>query len=132
MFVPAATGTITIPENTAFAAATTPTSTTINNVTFNGSIASSEISSQIYGFKADGTFVTASDGTMNPFRAYLTTSLGSGARLARWSLGEITDIDGVKVNVKQEEVHIYNLQGQEVKSPRNGNVYIMNGKKVIF
>ena len=129
LFVPAATGTITIPANTAFVAAGDITTQAEGGVTFNGSIASSTISSTIYGFSSSGNLVTANSGTMNPFRAYLTTS-DPGARLAFYSLDdEITGISGI--NASAETLRFYNLQGQSVKNPAKG-LYIVNGKKVII
>ena len=129
LFVPAATGTITIPACTEFVAAGDVTAQTEGGVTLNGSIASSTISSTIYGFASSGNLVTASSGTMNPFRAYLTTST-PGARLALYSLdGEATGIGSV--NVDKKNVRFYNLQGQSVAAPTKG-LYILNGKKVII
>lgn len=129
LFVPAATGTITIPSGTTFVAAGDVTTQTEGGVTFNGSIASSPISSTIYGFASSGKLVTANSGTMNPFRAFLTTST-PGARLSLYSLeDETTGISGV--NTEGETLHFYNLQGQAVKAPAKG-LYIVNGKKVII
>ena len=122
LFVPAATGTITIPAGTTFVAAGDVTTQTYNNVNFNGSIASSTISGTIYGFASDGSFVTADEGTMNPFRAYLTVS--NGARLASWTIGDITGIDAV-----QGSEFMVNDSMQDGKFVINGQLVIKkNGK----
>ena len=128
LFIPAATGTITIPANTEFVAADGVTTQTFGNVTLNGSIASSAFSSTIYGFASSGKLVTANSGTMNPFRAYLTTT--AGARLSFYTFDdETTGIASVKV--ESENVRFFNLQGQAVAIPNKG-LYIVNGKKVII
>ena len=133
LFVPAATGTITIPAGTEFVAADDVTTQTYNNVTFHGSIAGSAINSTIYGFASSGKLVTASDGTMNPFRAYLATSgSAQGIRLAHYSLNDdATGINQVENEVLNVEGHIYNLQGLQISVPTKG-LYIVNGKKIII
>lgn len=70
-----------------------------------------------------------------PMRAYLKAS----AAPSREILGvQIHGLDGSTTAVERliidadDEVKIFDLQGRQVKSPRKGGLYIINGKKQIF
>ena len=43
-----------------------------------------------------------------------------------------TGISDLDVNKSQEGDWIYDLQGRRVYAPKKGNLYIVNGKKVLF
>lgn len=74
----------------------------------------------------DVNFYKAVSGmTINPFRAYLTTS--SGAARLTFDFDEVT---GIKTIETTGNAKVYNLQGVRVDNPTKG-LYIVNGKKVI-
>lgn len=74
----------------------------------------------------DVNFYKAVSGmTINPFRAYLTTS--SGAARLTFDFDEATGIKAVETTGNAK---VYNLQGVRVDNPTKG-LYIVNGKKVI-
>ena len=69
--------------------------------------------------------------TINPFRAYLSTSVSSFARMLTLSFDDITGLNVVedkKVNVRGE---YFDLMGRRVAQPTNG-LYIVNGKKIFI
>ena len=92
-----------------------------------------------YGYAMlDGqsTFVKAGYGNaLWPFRAYLW--LGSGAYMAKALafFGDYDDITGIN-NIETDSdldmsKPIYTLSGQRIMTPKKGEIYIQNGKKVI-
>ena len=93
-----------------------------------------------YGYAMhDGqsTFVKAGTGNLlRSFRAYLW--LGSGAYMAnaRAFFGDYDDITGIN-NIETDtdldmSKPIYTLSGQRIMTPKKGEIYIQNGKKVII
>lgn len=67
--------------------------------------------------------------TVNPYRAYFTTSSTDGVQLAvRTRGGEETLIDVSEVDALLPEVY-YDLSGRRIDNPVRG-IYIVNGKKV--
>ena len=92
-----------------------------------------------YGYAMhDGqsTFVKAGTGNLlRSFRAYLW--LGSGASMAKVLafFGDYDDITGIN-NIETDtdldmSKPIYTLSGQRIMTPKKGEIYIQNGKKVI-
>jgi len=85
----------------------------------------------------NGKFVKATDGVIGANKAYLpilTSSIGSGAHEFNIIFDEgettaISEVRGLKSDVRGE---FYNLNGQRVATPVKGNIYIVNGKKVMF
>ena len=83
------------------------------------------------------TFVRAGYGNvLRPFRAYLW--LGSGAYMAKALafFGDYDDITGIN-NIETDtdldmSKPIYTLSGQRIMTPKKGEIYIQNGKKVII
>ena len=91
-----------------------------------------------YGYVVqDGqsTFVKAGYGNiLRPYRAYLW--LGSGAYMAkaRGIFGIEDDVDAIEfIGADDLDLNapIYNLRGQRITTPKKGEIYIQNGKKVI-
>ena len=80
-----------------------------------------------------GKFVKMSNGTVPANKAYLpilTSVISSSSRLSIVFNDETTGISEVKevTNVRGE---YYNLNGQRVENLKKGNLYIVNGKKIL-
>ena len=54
-----------------------------------------------------------------------------GMRIVGESDSNATDIEYYEYNEKAVD-YIYDLQGRRVLEPQKGNIYIINGKKVVF
>jgi hypothetical protein len=74
-----------------------------------------------------------------PFRLYmmLTDKNGNDVAIASQSVrmnlvDGTTGIADLEVNKSQDGDKIYDLQGRRVCAPKKGNLYIVNGKKVLF
>ena len=81
-------------------------------------------------------FYRASGAYLLPNRAYLSTSTKDAAAREFMAImfdeGETTslrEVRGLKSDVRGE---FFNLNGQRVATPVKGNIYIVNGKKVMF
>ena len=81
-------------------------------------------------------FYRASGAYLLPNRAYLSTSTKNAAAREFMAImfdeGENTslrEVRGLKAEVRGE---FFNLNGQRVATPVKGNIYIVNGKKVMF
>lgn len=72
--------------------------------------------------------------TVKPFRAYFMTpaSVTSGARSLRISINGVDGIKHISASEIEDNQVIYDLNGRRVSNPKNGNIYIKNGKKEIF
>ncbi len=90
----------------------------------------------------DGAWQPLATGTyLNPFRLYLTITNRGGspvvvepAALSHVRIienGETTGILDLTPAVKKE-THIYDLSGRRVLTPQKGQLYIVNGKKVVY
>ena len=104
-----------------------------------GTYSQIEVPVGAYGYAMhDGqsTFVKAGTGNLlRSFRAYLW--LGSGASMAKALafFGDYDDITGIN-NIETDSdldmsKPIYTLSGQRIMTPKKGEIYIQNGKKVI-
>jgi hypothetical protein len=74
-----------------------------------------------------------------PFRLYMMLTDKNGNDVAipsqsvRMNLVDgTTGIADLEVNKSQDGDKIYDLQGRRVYAPKKGNLYIVNGKKVLF
>ena len=74
-----------------------------------------------------------------PFRLYmmLTDKNGNDVTISSQSVkmnlvDGTTGISDLEVNKSQDGDKIYDLQGRRVYAPKKGNLYIVNGKKVLF
>ena len=83
-----------------------------------------------------GQFNKANGGYLKANRAYLQTSYNVDAEARALEIvfdeGEttaISEVRGLKTEVRGE---FFNLNGQRVATPVKGNIYIVNGKKVMF
>jgi hypothetical protein len=90
----------------------------------------------------EGAWQPLSTGTyLNPFRLYLTITNRDDSpveveptALSRVRIienGETTGILDLTPAVKKE-THIFDLSGRRVLTPQRGQLYIVNGKKVVY
>ena len=66
-------------------------------------------------------------------RCYITYEEVSGARMLRLGFGDddTTGIDNMQFPTDNSGVTIYDTMGRKVTSMKKGNLYIMNGRKVV-
>ena len=91
-----------------------------------------ESGNSIYYVK-DGGFKRCT-GTINykPYRAYITGPSGGGSVKAFGIADDMEDAINDIMQAEDGEIHLYDLSGRKVNNIRNGEVYIMNGRKVMF
>jgi hypothetical protein len=80
--------------------------------------------------------------SLNPFRVYLTITLRNGSDFLYPTEESIimrkvdkngnVDTSVEKIGVDADILGIYDLQGRRVLEPQKGEIYIINGKKVVF
>lgn len=107
--------------------------TTVDGVKHIGSYTTKEVEN-VYGY-ANGKFVKANTGTVNPFRTYIEMpNTASAPKAFNISIeGTTTGINHANAT-NATATSIYNLQGIRLNNDFNGlskGVYIVNGKKVI-
>lgn len=99
-----------------------------------GTYTSKEAVNGMKSFNADGSFGQHT-GTLSPFRAYIMQTTSNGAKITGVDLNfgdDVTAIEHITLsNVQNNDSRIYNMQGQEVKTMQHGQIYIINGRKVI-
>lgn len=111
----------------------TDLTTTVDGVKHIGSYTTKKVEN-VYGY-ADGKFVKANTGTVNPFRTYIEMpNTASAPKAFNISIeGTTTGINHANAT-NAAATSIYNLQGIRMSNDLNGlskGVYIVNGKKVI-
>lgn len=111
----------------------TDLTTIVNGVKHIGSYTTKEVEN-VYGY-ANGKFVKANTGTVNPFRTYIEMpNTASAPKAFNISIeGTTTGINHANAT-NAAATSIYNLQGIRMSNDLNGlskGVYIVNGKKVI-
>ena len=82
----------------------------------------------------DGKFHLVAAGTLAANKAYLDLA-GTSARelsIAFEDEGETTSLNEVRGLKSEVRGEYFNLNGQRVATPVKGNIYIVNGKKVMF
>ena len=92
----------------------------------------SESGNSIYYLKG-GDFYRCS-GTINykPYRAYITGPAEGGGVKAFSIADDMEDAINDVMATENGEIQLYDLSGRKVNNIRNGEVYIMNGRKVMF
>ena len=90
-----------------------------------------------YGYAiywGESTFVKAGTGNvLRPFRAYLWLGSGASMAKARAFFGDY-DVDAIELIGADDldlNAPIYTLSGQRITTPKKGEIYIQNGKKVM-
>lgn len=86
--------------------------------------------------RADGEygFYKWSTGNLSGFKAYISTvSAGSNGFKIVFNDDDVTAVEAVIVNGQSSIVNgYYDLQGRKVVAPQKGQLYIHNGKKVLY
>ena len=106
---------------------------TVGTVTFQGVYEAGNIPAGAY-FVSGNQLYQASDATntINPFRAYFTTTSNNAPLLSFVIDGETTGIGATLIeNGELRMENYFDLQGRRVMNPQKG-LYIVNGKKVII
>lgn len=101
-------------------------------VSWGGTYVATDAVPGMYSFTENATF-SQCVGTLNPFRAYIiekTTSDAAKIKGITINHEETSDIQNISSD-KMYQNDVYNLQGQKVLSVKRGNIYIVNGKKVL-
>ncbi len=67
-------------------------------------------------------------------RCYLEKTDVNLAKALTFNFEDITEVTGINEvsAAKADNGRIYNLQGQMVKTPQKGQIYIVNGRKIIY
>lgn len=79
----------------------------------------------------DGKFVKANAGTLSGGKAYLKLD-NAEVREVVFIDTETTGINTTLMNSEKVKSEVYNLNGQRISSPKQGGLYIVNGKKTII
>lgn len=93
----------------------------------------SESDNSIYYYKGGNFYRCNETITYKPYRAYITGPDNGSAGVKAFSFSdEMEDaINDVMVN-EDDAPQLYDLNGRKVNRIRNGEIYILNGKKVMF
>ncbi len=102
----------------------------------NGSFTEKNIGAGHYKMNDSGTAfgITSAAGKVYPFRAYVSASDNAFAAQqisVEHISGEVSGVNTPVVN-PMENGQLYDLQGCKVTTPRRGEIYILNGMKIIF
>lgn len=95
----------------------------------------SESGNSIYYLKGGGFYRCAENGSIKykPYRAYITGPASANGVKAFGIADDMEDaINSLTPTLTDGEVVLYDLSGRKVSNIRNGEVYIMNGRKVMF
>ena len=130
---------ITVENPTFGTTGTMPDATNPSEPGLYGTYSQIDIPVGAYGYAMhDGqsTFVKAGTGNLlRSFRAYLWLGSGASTAKALAFFGDYDDITGIN-NIETDtdldmSKPIYTLSGQRIMTPKKGEIYIQNGKKVI-
>ena len=107
--------------------------------------ASGDFKENYYGVNKGAWYTFGANATLKPFRFYMAVTSREDSDvtvpmeyMSISIYGEersdgTTFIYDVEVSDEQQSVdYIYDLQGRRILEPQKGNLYIINGKKVIF
>lgn len=103
------------------------------DVYWGGTYVNTSATDGLNSFNSDGTFGQHT-GNLNPFRAYIMQSSVNGAKVAgiMFNFDDAGATTGItNINKDNHNENVYNLQGQKVKTTHKGNIYIINGRKVL-
>ncbi len=120
---------------------TTDATASVESLRLVGSFTKQTIGAGKYKLNAagDALGVTTAKGTVTPFRAYLEAVAAGGAAHLKavhtnreGTVTAITDLIVGEDGSLQLDAPLYDLQGRRVAVPAKGNVYIQNGRKIIY
>lgn len=95
----------------------------------------SESGNSIYYLKGGGFYRCAENGSIKykPYRAYITGPASANGVKAFGIADDMEDaINSITPTLTDGEVVLYDLSGRKVNDIRHGEIYIMNGRKVMF
>ena len=70
--------------------------------------------------------------TLPAHKAYLPASVVGRNGAKEFSFGDLTGVKAVEASDAAESKVYYDLSGRKVAAPQKGQLYIVNGKKVLY
>lgn len=131
--------TLTLTANSTTLYPNTPEDNVLNDWTMSGTYTTVEKSGKTDDFfyvNAKNGVIYKAEGTTNfaPYRAWATCNGSVNASALRIVIdGEVTGIATIEDgNISLNMGRIYDTSGRRVTAPQHGNVYIVNGKKIMY
>ncbi len=85
----------------------------------------------LYNNEGTAVFRIAGSMTLPAHKAYLPATVVGGAGAKEYTLGGLTGINDAQAPSLKPQTY-FDLQGRKVAAPQKGQLYIVNGKKVIY
>ena len=88
----------------------------------------------LYNNSGTAVFRIAAAMTLPAHKAYLPAGVVEGSGSQMFNIGGLTSIDSYEIvdGKLSDSKSIYDLQGRKVASPKKGQIYIVNGKTVLY
>ena len=85
----------------------------------------------LYNNEGTAVFRIAGAMTLPAHKAYLPAAVVGGAGAKEYTLGDLTGINNAQTSNLESQTY-FDLQGRKVAAPQKGQLYIVNGKKVLY
>ncbi len=85
----------------------------------------------LYNNEGTAVFRIAGAMTLPAHKAYLPAAVVGGAGAKEYTLGGLTGINNAQTSNLESQTY-FDLQGRKVAAPQKGQLYIVNGKKVLY
>ena len=85
----------------------------------------------LYNNQGTAVFRIAGAMTLPAHKAYLPAGVVNGAGAKEFGLGGLTGINNAQTSNLESQTY-FDLQGRKVAAPQKGQLYIINGKKVLY
>jgi hypothetical protein len=85
----------------------------------------------LYNNQGTAVFRIAGAMTLPAHKAYLPAGVVNGAGAKEFGLGGLTGINNAQTSNLESQTY-FDLQGRKVAAPQKGQLYIVNGKKVLY
>ncbi len=85
----------------------------------------------LYNNEGTAVFRIAGAMTLPAHKAYLPAGVVNGAGAKEFGLGGLTGINNAQTSNLESQTY-FDLQGRKVAAPQKGQLYIVNGKKVLY
>ncbi|MBR1916232.1 MAG: tyrosine-protein phosphatase [Bacteroidaceae bacterium] len=85
----------------------------------------------LYNNQGTAVFRIAGVMTLPAHKAYLPAAVVGGAGAKEYTLGDLTGINNAQAPNLESQTY-FDLQGRKVAAPQKGQLYIVNGKKVLY
>ncbi len=92
----------------------------------------SESGNSIYYLKGGDFYRCNGSISFKPYRAYITGPVGGSGVKAFGLADDMEDAINDIMPAENGEIQLFDLSGRKVSKVRNGEIYIMNGRKVMF